>query len=84
MARQRERRDDQERDPFDDDREYREREPPSRWTQALTVAILVSLGLGLIAYFVLELNVNDLGDFVLFWPILVGLAFIAARGNVLR
>lgn len=88
MARQRnhelDRRENADRDPFDNDRDFEERAPPSPWTRALTIAVLVSLGLLLIAYFVLELNVGDLGDFVLFWPIAVMAVFVIARGGVLR
>lgn len=79
-----ERREDPERDPFDDEREYREAEPPSPLTQLLTIAVLVSMGLLLIAYFVLELNVDDLGDFIVFWPIPVIVFVIIARGRLLR
>ena len=84
MVRQRERREDPDRDPADEDREYREREPASPWTKALTVAVLVSMGMALIAYFVLELNVDDLGDFILFWPVAVIAVFVVARGRLLR
>lgn len=52
------RRDDPDRDPADEDWEYR---PPSKRAVSITVALLVAAGVVLIAYFVLELNVEDLG-----------------------
>ena len=79
-----ERREDPERDPFDNEREYQEAEPASPLARLLTIAVLVSLGLLLIAYFVLELNVDDLGEFIIFWPIPVAVFIIIARGRLLR
>jgi len=84
MARQRDNRYDPERDPIDDEREHRESEPPSPLTQIITIVVLVSLGLLLIAYFVLELNIDDLGEFIVFWPVPVVIFIIMARGRLFR
>lgn len=58
MAR-RPRRDDADRDPADD--EAREYTPPSRRTSNVVIGVLVCAGLFLIAYFILELRLEDMG-----------------------
>ncbi|SFK38508.1 hypothetical protein [Falsiroseomonas stagni] len=58
MAR-RPRRDDADRDPADG--EAREYTPPSRRTSNVVIGVLVSAGLFLIAYFILELRLEDMG-----------------------
>jgi hypothetical protein len=72
---------DPDRDPGDDDdREYR---PPSKRSANIVIAVLVALGLLLIAYFVLELSPADLGGMGAL--LVVGLVgIVVARGRLLR
>jgi hypothetical protein len=72
------RRDDSDRDPFDD--EEREYQPPSRRAANIVIAILVSAGLFLIAYFILELRVDDFGGTAaLIVAAVIGIIVIRAR-----
>lgn len=77
MAR-RPRRDDADRDPFDDDDQ--EHSPPSRRAVNIVIALLVSAGLFLIAYFILELRVDDMGGTAaLIVAAIIGIVVIRAR-----
>jgi hypothetical protein len=75
MAR-RPRRDDADRDPADD--EAREYTPPSQRTSNVVIGVLVSAGLFLIAYFILELRLEELGGTAGIIALAVG-AFVLAR-----
>lgn len=75
------RRDDPDRDPSDDDE--REHRPPSKRSAAIIIAILVSTGLALIAYFVLELTLDDMGG-VWAAAIVMLIGLLVARGGLLR
>ncbi|NGM19144.1 hypothetical protein G3576_03895 [Roseomonas stagni] len=75
------RRDDPFRDPADDDE--REYAPPSKRATAITIAILISAGLTLIAYFILELSAEDLGGI---WvaSVIGVIGFVLARARLWR
>ncbi len=64
----------------DEEREYR---PPSRRTISLTIAMLFAAGLLLIAYFILELRLEELGGYGAVTVVAVVL-LVVARAAMLR
>lgn len=75
------RRNDPDRDPADDeDQEY---SPPSKRTAAIVIVILVAAGLTLIAYFILELDLEDLGGTGVL-AVAGALFFVIARARLFR